>query len=63
MLVPGGRLLIADIMHHAEYRAVLADLGLQQVEHPATSWKTAVLGIVSFGAFSPRVLIGRKPAR
>ena len=61
VLKPDGRVVLADIEHHAEYAAGFARLGFIDIQHVGTSPKTAFLSAVSFGSFCPTAVLARKP--
>lgn len=59
VLRPGGTLIIADIQHHDEYVAILAECGVQEVRRLQDTWHTTFFGVVSFGVFHPSAVIAR----
>lgn len=62
VLKPAGRVILADIEHHAEYAAGFARLGFTDIQHIGASPKTAFLTAVSFGSFCPTAVLACKPA-
>ncbi|MBX9628767.1 MAG: class I SAM-dependent methyltransferase [Gemmataceae bacterium] len=61
VLKPGGRVVLADIQHHAEYAAGFTALGLVDVRRAGPAWKRVLLTALTFGGFRPDVVVGRKP--
>lgn len=60
VLKPGGRVILADIEHHAEYAAAFAHLGFIDIQHIGASLKTTISSAVSFGSFCPTAVLARK---
>lgn len=60
VLKPGGVVLIDDIRHHQEYRAVLSEKGcaeIRRLDAPIVSWFFTVL---TMGSLRPVTLLARK---
>jgi SAM-dependent methyltransferase len=62
VLKPGGRVLLADIACHGEYRRLLAERGMQDVREIEAGVGARVAWVVSGGSFRPAAVVGRKPA-
>ena len=62
VLKPAGRVVLADIEHHAEYATGFTRLGFTDVRHVGASPKTAFLAAISFGSFCPTAVFARKPS-
>jgi ubiquinone/menaquinone biosynthesis C-methylase UbiE len=60
VLKPGGRLLIADIRHTAEYAEVLRQSGCADVEQKGSPIAALVLKVLTFGSLQPGVVQGQK---
>jgi SAM-dependent methyltransferase len=61
VLKPGGRLVLADIQHHAEYAARLVALGLADVRRVRAPARELLSAAVSWGNFVPSAVTARKP--
>lgn len=61
VLKPGGRVVIHDIRHVAEYASVLAGLGLVDVKRVGSAALRILLLLVTFGSLRPDILTARKP--
>jgi ubiquinone/menaquinone biosynthesis C-methylase UbiE len=62
VLKPGGVLLVADIHHLAEYRALLTALGLTDLRCVGAGWLGRTAAVLSMNSFHPRALVARKSA-
>jgi SAM-dependent methyltransferase len=61
VLKPGGRVVLSDIKHTADYAQVLSECGLEDVKRTATrlTWLVAAF---TFGGVRPHRVAARKPA-
>ena len=60
VLRPGGALVLADIAHHADYRAQLAARGLSDLREVTGGMESKIIGVLSGGSFRPQALVGRR---
>ena len=60
VLKPGGRVLIADVRHTAEYADVLRQSGCPDVETKGSTITAFVLKVLTFGSLQPGVVQGQK---
>jgi len=60
VLKPGGRLLIADIRHTAEYAGILRQEGCAEVKQSRSGVTAIVLKVLTFGSLQPGTVTGRK---
>jgi ubiquinone/menaquinone biosynthesis C-methylase UbiE len=62
VLAPGGRALIRDIRHLADYRSTLVAHGISGVRSLDSRLLMVFLAVVTFGSLRPGTLLARKPA-
>lgn len=60
VLRPGGTLVLADILHHADYRAHLAAAGVTDVRELDGGVEPWIIAALSGGSFQPRALVARR---
>jgi ubiquinone/menaquinone biosynthesis C-methylase UbiE len=62
ILKPGGWVLVADIGLHAEYVALLQQLGFAEVRHVVSPVGDAIRRAITFGSFRPGTVVGQRHA-
>jgi SAM-dependent methyltransferase len=63
VLRPGGRVVICDIRHVAQYASALAHHGLTDVRRVGSRLLGLVLAVVTFGSLRPDIAVARKPTK
>jgi len=63
VLRPDGWLILADIVHHAEYIAHLTAAGVRELREERGGVESNVIGFFSGNTFRPQAIIARKPGR
>ena len=61
VLKPGGRLVIHDIRHVAEYADELSKLGLPRLQHHGSKAVQIFLLLMTWGSLRPNILTAEKP--
>jgi ubiquinone/menaquinone biosynthesis C-methylase UbiE len=61
VLRPGGRVLIHDIRHVAEYEMGLRNLGLVNLRRSGSVASRLLLMVLTMGSLRPDILQGEKP--